>query len=246
MSGPGEIVNQGKKDCASRKRIVEAALKLFSRKGFCATGLRELSTEAEVNLAMVSYFFGSKKGLLKELLDRFFSGYLAIARETLSGSDPVEVRLRRFIGTTLAYFQSNRSALLVALAEIPHDDPDIIEHKTRWARQMMAQIDRHLCRPIARQHGHSIPPRVLAPLLTATLASRFLFAPLLEQLDSSRKSLLDPTIIEQLTVVLLHGLLPEPQDKTGRRLGKTRGQYANGKNKGSIRKSKTLTCSWNA
>jgi len=219
MSGPGEIVNPGKKDCESRKRIVEAALKLFSRKGFCATGLRELSAEAGVNLAMVSYFFGSKKGLLKELLDRFFSGYLEIARETLSGKDPVEVRLRRFIDTTLAFFQSNRSALLLALAEIPHDDPDIIEHKTRWARQMIVEIDRHLCRPISRRHGRSIPPHVLAPLLTSTLASRFLFAPVLEQVDSNRRSLLDPTTIEQLTVVLLHGLLPEPQDGTGRRQG---------------------------
>ena len=203
-----EIVNRGGKDCESRQRIVDAALCLFAKKGFSGTGLRELATEANVNIAMISYFFGSKKGLLKEILDLFFSGYLAIARENLSGNEPVEPRLRRFVEATLSYFENNRNALLIVLAEIPRDDPDIIEHKTLWARQMMAELDEHLCRPLARQHGIHIQPQLLGPILTSTLASRFLFAPILEQIAPERCSSPDPSMIDQITAVLLHGLLP--------------------------------------
>ncbi len=203
-----EIVNSEKVNRASRQRIVDAALRLFSKKGFSGTGLRELATEADVNVAMVSYFFGSKKGLLKELLDTFFSGYLDIARSTLSGNEPVEPRLRRFIATTLSYFENNRNALLIALAEIPRDDPEIIKYKMHWAQQMIVVIDQKLCQPIAREQNRTIPPHILGPLLTSTLAARFLFAPILEQVTPERSaSPLDSGTVEQLTDVLLHGLL---------------------------------------
>ncbi len=203
-----EIVNRGGNDCESRRRILDAALLLFSKKSFSGTGLRELATEAHVNIAMISYFFESKKGLLKEILDHFFSGYLAIARETLSGDEPVEPRLRRFVESTLSYFENNRNALLITLAEIPHDDPDIIKHKTLWAQQMMAELEKHLCRPLAQQHGVHIQPQVLGPILTSILASRFLFAPILEQITTEDDVLPDPSTVDQITAVLLHGLLP--------------------------------------
>ncbi len=202
-----EDVNLGKRESESRQRIIDAALHLFSKKGFSATGLRELAREADVNVAMVSYFFGSKKGLLKELLDHFFSGYLDLARETLSGDEPVEPRLRRFIAAALTYFENHRDALLLALAEIPRDDPDIIEHKIIWAKQMMAEFDQRLCQPIAHEHGRNIPPHILGPLLTSTLSARFLFAPILQQVAPEPCAPIDSATIEQLTDVLLHGLL---------------------------------------
>jgi len=48
-------------------QIMEAAEKLFSEKGFDGTSVRDISEEADVNLAMISYYFGSKEKLMENL-----------------------------------------------------------------------------------------------------------------------------------------------------------------------------------
>ena len=58
---------------APRQRIIAAAVRLFAKKGFSATGVRELATAAQVKPSMIGYYFGSKQGLLEHLLDDFFS-----------------------------------------------------------------------------------------------------------------------------------------------------------------------------
>lgn len=54
----------------TKKRILNAAEKLFAQKGFYATSLRMLTREAEVNLAAVNYHFGSKEELIKAVIER--------------------------------------------------------------------------------------------------------------------------------------------------------------------------------
>lgn len=45
-------------------RILRAAEKLFAEQGFKGTTMRQITTEADVNLAAVNYHFGSKTGLI--------------------------------------------------------------------------------------------------------------------------------------------------------------------------------------
>ena len=167
----------------SRKRILQAAISLFSRHGFAETGMRELVAEADVNLSMVNYFFGSKKGLLKEILDGFFSGYLTIAKDNLLTDGDLHVRLERFISGAVRYFDANRDALVIAISELPHDDPEILEYKAGWARQMVKIINQEICGPLAAESGQALPPTCLAPMLTTIMASRFLFAPVMEKVE---------------------------------------------------------------
>lgn len=47
--------------------IMDAAEKLFAEKGFAGTSVRDISEEADVNLAMISYYFGSKEKLLEDI-----------------------------------------------------------------------------------------------------------------------------------------------------------------------------------
>ena len=54
----------------TKKNILDAAEKLFSRHGFPSTSLRMLTKEAGVNLAAVNYHFGSKEELIKAVIER--------------------------------------------------------------------------------------------------------------------------------------------------------------------------------
>ena len=48
-------------------QIMEAAEDLFAEKGFNGTSVRDISEKANINLAMTSYYFGSKEKLLEAL-----------------------------------------------------------------------------------------------------------------------------------------------------------------------------------
>ena len=48
-------------------QIIDAAEKLFADKGFEGTSVRDIADEAGVNVAMISYYFGSKEKLLEAL-----------------------------------------------------------------------------------------------------------------------------------------------------------------------------------
>ena len=49
-------------------KILEVAEVLFSEKGFDGTSIRDISKEAKINIAMISYYFGSKERLLEALI----------------------------------------------------------------------------------------------------------------------------------------------------------------------------------
>lgn len=49
-------------------RILQVAEKFFAEKGFSGTSIRDIAKEASVNIAMISYYFGSKEKLLEQLI----------------------------------------------------------------------------------------------------------------------------------------------------------------------------------
>lgn len=54
----------------TKDRILDAAERLFAERGYDATSLRAVTSEAEVNLAAAHYHFGSKVGLFQAVFER--------------------------------------------------------------------------------------------------------------------------------------------------------------------------------
>lgn len=57
----------------TKEQILDVAERLFADRGFHATALRDITSEAGVNLASVNYHFGSKEALLAAVLERRLS-----------------------------------------------------------------------------------------------------------------------------------------------------------------------------
>ncbi len=53
-----------------REDILNIAEQLFAEQGFEAVSIREISKAADINIAMVSYYFGSKEKLYEEVIRR--------------------------------------------------------------------------------------------------------------------------------------------------------------------------------
>ena len=63
-------------------QIMEAAEELFAEKSFEGTSVRDVAKKAGVNLAMISYYFGSKEKLM-EALFKFRGHHITLQLETM-------------------------------------------------------------------------------------------------------------------------------------------------------------------
>ncbi|MER2493935.1 TetR/AcrR family transcriptional regulator [Catenovulum sediminis] len=85
----------------TKLRILESAEQLFATHGFTHTSLRQITTEANVNLASVNYHFGSKKSLIQSVLKRYLEIYMPLLHQNLNQIAPqkneIEPVLQAFI-----------------------------------------------------------------------------------------------------------------------------------------------------
>lgn len=84
-----------------QNRLLDAAEKLFCEKGFHAASVRELTTEANCNIAAVNYHFGGKENLYCEMFRRQFelmiSGHLETIERVMNEPEPTVEKLTRAI-----------------------------------------------------------------------------------------------------------------------------------------------------
>lgn len=88
--------------------ILQVAEKLFAEKGFDGTSVREISKAAKINIAMVSYYFGSKDKMLEALV-LFRTDDLAIQIENLSKEllSPLE-KIMRLVDLYISRINKNK------------------------------------------------------------------------------------------------------------------------------------------
>jgi AcrR family transcriptional regulator len=105
---------------ATSEGILRAALRLMAESGYNGVSLRRICQEADVNLALMNYHFGSKAQLLQAIFERWASGINAERMRLLQelddrhpgGEPPMEDLLHAFIAPTLAASRTEREDVL--------------------------------------------------------------------------------------------------------------------------------------
>ena len=96
----------------TEQKIIKAADKLFTQKGYAATKTREIAEEAETNLALLNYYFGSKEKLYKKVVQEKFRILLgAIGPVMWDETIPLEDKIR--------LITENYTKLLIENEELP-------------------------------------------------------------------------------------------------------------------------------
>jgi AcrR family transcriptional regulator len=162
-----------------KQQILAAAIGLFARKGFSATGVREIAQQAEVNIAMISYYFGSKRGVLEAALDIFFQRYQEVAEQSLAGDDPPEQQMRRFIRSIVSFARNNNDLVRIAFTELPFDMPEIAAFKAEHVKKIAALFQNKLLSAMEGRLPRPIRLEIVGPAFTGMLVSHFLQRPVL-------------------------------------------------------------------
>ncbi len=80
-------------------RILQASLKLFARKGYAATSVREIVQEAGATNPMLYYYFGSKEGVFTRLLELMFSIIEEKIQAEIPADRTIQEKVRGIVST---------------------------------------------------------------------------------------------------------------------------------------------------
>ncbi len=122
----------------TRRRILDAALELFGKEGFEGASTRSLAERAGVNLPAIQYYFGSKEGL-----------YRAVVEEIIQDMDTHVGPAAAQIHVELAAGHRARAELIglladlidVVLALMLDGDPDTRQARQQFFARMEAEPD---------------------------------------------------------------------------------------------------------
>lgn len=98
--------------------ILEKAEELFAEKGFDATSVRDIAKAAKINIAMISYYFGSKEKLMGEVFRMRMSVGLNSVKDILEDDALCPIgKIEKAIAGYVDRVKNNRSFYKVILAE---------------------------------------------------------------------------------------------------------------------------------
>ncbi len=107
------------KELTTEQKIIKAADKLFIQKGYAATKTREIAEEAETNIALLNYYFGSKENLYKKVVHEKFRMLLGVMGPILSDdSISVENKIQSITDNYINLFLENEELPIFILNEL--------------------------------------------------------------------------------------------------------------------------------
>ena len=199
-----------------KQRILDAGTRVFARKGCSGTGLREIAAEADVNLAMVSYYFGGKAGLLEAILSQFFEAIGASMKPVAEETGPPEERLRKLVHAMLRMVRGNTETFRVVLTEFPLELPHIVGHRAELLRTFVLPVMKQILGSLGKRMRKLPRIEMFGPLVGSVIMFHFLLRPVLQQVFPVK---FDDKFYQEFgddfTDLLLYGLIgqrPEPND----------------------------------
>ncbi|MFC2117770.1 TetR/AcrR family transcriptional regulator [Bacteroidota bacterium] len=123
-----------------KKRILNVATELFAQKGYAAVGVREIANEADVNLSMISYYYGGKVGLLKSITEEFFNEFKKTFLGSFHPEAEFEVNTFQLGRSIVELFRTKTSLTKIGLIELPNEVPEITAFKTSKITEMFTWL----------------------------------------------------------------------------------------------------------
>lgn len=131
-------------DASAKERVLDAAARLFTSKGYAATTVREIVANAGVTKPVLYYYFGSKEGIYLELLREPFARFESIVREQTGVAGDSKTRLLALADRVFSLFLDHLDVgrLMYSIYYGPPQGApffDFDAHHLRW-QQAIAEL----------------------------------------------------------------------------------------------------------
>ncbi len=190
----------------ARERILNTAITLFSKKGYSAVGVREIAREADVNIAMISYYFNGKIGILKELIETYFSAYEKVFEDSNNPDLPPEACVEQLIQKIVAFVRDNTALTTTVFNTLPFHIPEIAAMKKEYILKVTAHIE-DLLKRFDLNSADMTLMTFLGPSIISIILTNFRMRPAIEStFDIHIDEKYYETLTHRVTTLLLHGI----------------------------------------
>ena len=103
----------------NREIILEAAKRVFSRKGFENTTMADIAQAAEMAAGTLYLYFRGKEELFYAVMEEGMNGLLQELKDAITGEKEANKQLRLFVQIPFHFFEENRDFYKIYLRELP-------------------------------------------------------------------------------------------------------------------------------
>ena len=167
----------------TEERIRQVAKRLFTERGYNRTKIRDVAEEADVNIALLNYYFRSKERLYESIVAENFKEYIGALEKVLNKPDlSLEERIRQYAAQMIDTLKANPDLAFFIMNEGRHNqsfcqqflgDHDSMMECSQLAFQLKEGTETGDIRPIdmftfdALLHAQLIMPFIQLPIWQA-------------------------------------------------------------------------------
>ncbi len=136
LTGELDMDQGNEKEKQTRTGILEAALREFSARGYSGARVQTIAERADVNKAMLYYYFQNKENLYCSVLRHIGSKWFPRVFPILLESSDLERRVRRFVSTYFDFFSTHPEVGRLILREMSGGGEYLNKVIREWFKEM--------------------------------------------------------------------------------------------------------------
>lgn len=199
------------KDNSTENQILDAARKVFLRKGLAAARMQEIADEAGMNKALLHYYFRSKEKLFDKIFGEVIEKISAVLKSIFEQQMSVLNRLNAIVDVYIDVLLENRYLPIFVLNELNHNperfsklfEQHIVKHLQKFLLEIQVEVDTGKINPIHPIHLLlNVLGLIIFPFATVPVIGRLAddsFRPFLDTLLKERKQVVKQFIENALT-----------------------------------------------
>jgi AcrR family transcriptional regulator len=133
------------RDKNTEVRILEAARKIFHTKGLGGARMAAIAEEAEINKAMLHYYFKSKEQLFEKVFEEAFSQVVPGIFHILNTDKPIRIKVEEIASFYIRTLSDNPQLPVFVLNAIQYDPDKFLKNfLDRYAEKLNIQTESFL------------------------------------------------------------------------------------------------------
>lgn len=124
----------------NRRKILSIALELFAKKGYDAVSTLEITQAAGISKPTMYYYFGSKEGLLSEILNIHYKHFLLDLEKVTSLPEDIALTFFRLMRVYFDYALKNTDFILLKMSTINRVGEDTLYRLSKSYIERESQI----------------------------------------------------------------------------------------------------------
>ncbi len=198
-----------KKSEDTKHAILKSAERLFAEQGFNKTTVREIAHDSHVNVAMIYYYFQTKEGLHREILENACKTLSQSLSECINSENGPEENLRCVITTYINFLQQHKTLHRIVLRATVTQSKQlgkvVKKHGTNIFGMVHSQIEEGIKKGIFRKQDETLSTINLFSMIRHYFTDEPFFTMLFPQKEGELQKKLPDHIFN----LFMHGIKKE-------------------------------------